>query len=130
MKKTYQSKYHILLDFPQPLLIQGGVLPDPTVQFEIFDRIVNIKSGYSVPFGLRGTVVGIQKGEKDSETMYDVIFDEEFPGGIIIRFVKCTEKYRVTGTYIIECKKKKPTYFACKVQLCIHDNFEEMIKTE
>jgi 5'-3' exoribonuclease 1 len=76
------------------MLIQGGVLPDPTVQFEMFDRIVNIKSGYSVPFGLRGTVVGIQKGEKDSETMYDVIFDEEFPGGIVIRFVKCTYKFQ------------------------------------
>ena len=51
----------------------------------MFDRIVNIRTGYAVPFGLRGTVIGIQKGEKDADTFYDVIFDEEFPGGIIIR---------------------------------------------
>ncbi|XP_061162690.1 5'-3' exoribonuclease 1-like [Saccostrea echinata] len=81
-KVKMQVKPYLLY---KPLVIQGGVLPDPTVHYEIFDRVVNIRTGYSVPFGLRGTVVGIQKGEKDSDTMYDVIFDEEFPGGIVIR---------------------------------------------
>ncbi|XP_062594329.1 5'-3' exoribonuclease 1-like [Saccostrea cucullata] len=81
-KVKMQVKPYLLY---KPLIIQGGVLPDPTVHYEMFDRVVNIRTGYSVPFGLRGTVVGIQKGEKDSDTMYDVIFDEEFPGGIVIR---------------------------------------------
>lgn len=69
----------------QPLIIQGGVVPDPTVQYEMFDRVVNVRTGYSVPFGLQGTVVGIQKGEKDADAIHDIIFDEEFPGGIVIR---------------------------------------------
>jgi 5'-3' exoribonuclease 1 len=59
--------------------------PDPGTQFEILDRIVVVKMGYSVPFGLRGTVVGIHPGEKPSDTMFDVIFDQEFVGGIQLR---------------------------------------------
>jgi 5'-3' exoribonuclease 1 len=51
----------------------------------MLDRIVVVKMGYSVPFGLRGTVVGIHPGEKPSDTMFDVIFDQEFVGGIQLR---------------------------------------------
>lgn len=81
-KVKMQVKPYLLY---KPLIIQGGVVPDPTVQYEMFDRVVNVRTGYSVPFGLRGTVVGIQKGEKDADAIYDIIFDEEFSGGIVIR---------------------------------------------
>lgn len=71
----------------QPLPNQGTLEPDPGTTFEILDRVVVVKMGYSVPFGRRGTVVGIHPGESPSDTLYDVIFDEEFVGGIALRFV-------------------------------------------
>lgn len=30
--------------------------------FELFDRVVNVRGGYTVPVGLRGTVVGVHYG--------------------------------------------------------------------
>lgn len=54
----------------------------------MYDRIVIVKIGYSVPFGLRGTIVGIHPGAVPQETIYDIIFDKEFAGGINLRFVQ------------------------------------------
>ena len=39
-----------------------GVVPDPDAEFQLFDRVVNIRDSFTVPLGLRGTVVGIQGG--------------------------------------------------------------------
>ena len=66
---------------------QGGQIPDQSVQFYLFDRVVNVRHGYSVPFGLRGTVVGLHKADQEADTMYDVVFDEAFQGGITLRLV-------------------------------------------
>lgn len=46
-----------------------------------------MKVGYSVPFGLRGTVIGIHQGDKQSDISCDVVFDEEFAGGFPLRSV-------------------------------------------
>ena len=66
---------------------QGGQIPDQSAQFYLFDRVVNVRHGYSVPFGLRGTVVGLHKADQEADTMYDVVFDEVFQGGITLRLV-------------------------------------------
>ena len=71
----------------QPIPNEGSLIPDPSATFSLFDRVVNVREGYTVPFGLRGTVVGIHKAEKDIDTMYEVVFDEIFPGGLKLRYV-------------------------------------------
>jgi len=46
----------------QPLDAQANSVPDPLTSYELFDRVVNVREGYSVPLGLRGTVIGICPG--------------------------------------------------------------------
>ncbi|KAK9879471.1 hypothetical protein WA026_006540 [Henosepilachna vigintioctopunctata] len=60
-------------------LIFGNILPDKSVQVRLFDRIVNVRSNHTVPYGLKGTVIGIHAGTLNS--MYDVVFDSKFEGG-------------------------------------------------
>ena len=47
----------------QPMEQQQGVVPDLDAEYQLFDRVVNIRDGFSVPLGLRGTLVGIQGGK-------------------------------------------------------------------
>ena len=56
---TMQVRPHLLF---KPNLSQGSSLPDPETIFHLFDRVVNVRDGFSVPLGLRGTVIGIQVG--------------------------------------------------------------------
>lgn len=61
----------------------GNLLPDPSVNVELFDRIISIRENHIVPFGLKGTIIGISRPSSDSsENMYDVLFDEKFEGGM------------------------------------------------
>ena len=41
----------------------GKLWPDPDTDFLLFDRVVNVDKGITVPLGLRGTVVGIYEGK-------------------------------------------------------------------
>ncbi|KAK6177144.1 hypothetical protein SNE40_015305 [Patella caerulea] len=86
-----QVKPHLLY---RPIISLGPIMPDPSARFELFDRIVISKQGYAVPFGLRGTVVGVHPAEKEMDVLYDVVFDEEFVGGIEVRCSK-NRGYRV-----------------------------------
>lgn len=47
----------------QPLEQQQGVVPDLDAEFRLFDRVVNVRESFTVPLGLRGTVIGIKGGE-------------------------------------------------------------------
>lgn len=49
--------------FWQPLEQQHGVVPDRDAEFRLFDRVVNVRESFSVPVGLRGTVIGIKGGK-------------------------------------------------------------------
>ena len=40
----------------------GQVPPDPDANFELFDRVVNVRTLGVAPYGLKGTIVGIHKG--------------------------------------------------------------------
>lgn len=49
-------------DYCQPLEQQNGVVPDRDAEYRLFDRVVNVRENFSVPVGLRGTVIGIKGG--------------------------------------------------------------------
>ncbi|KAH3800350.1 hypothetical protein DPMN_153983 [Dreissena polymorpha] len=68
------------------MITSGALIPDSSATYELFDRVVNTRQGFTVPFGLRGTVVGIYLAEVEVNIMYDVLFDEDFAGGIAIRY--------------------------------------------
>ncbi|WAR13810.1 XRN1-like protein, partial [Mya arenaria] len=76
-----QVKPHLLY---RPIVTSGSLIPDSSTEYQLFDRVVNTRQGFSVPFGLRGTIVGIYPAEVEVNTVYGVIFDEDFAGGISI----------------------------------------------
>ena len=70
----------------RPIHHLGYSLPDPKASYELFDRVVNIRSGISVPLGAKGTIIGKNiDTEKEVNTLYDILFDEEFVGGTKLR---------------------------------------------
>ncbi|KAG7525653.1 5-3 exoribonuclease 1 [Solea senegalensis] len=75
-------KPHLLF---RPLEQQQGVVPDPDAEYRLFDRVVNVRESFTVPLGLRGTVVGIKGADREAEVLYEVLFDDDFAGGLSIR---------------------------------------------
>ncbi|XP_028587031.2 5'-3' exoribonuclease 1 [Podarcis muralis] len=75
-------KPHLLF---RPLEQQHGIIPDRDADYRLFDRVVNVRECFSVPLGLRGTVIGIKGASRESDVLYEVLFDEEFHGGLTIR---------------------------------------------
>ena len=57
-------------------------MPDESTQFRMFDRVVNVRDGFCVPVGLRGTVIGLpsRKQAISRDAILDVLFDESFLG--------------------------------------------------
>ncbi|XP_076358060.1 5'-3' exoribonuclease pacman isoform X2 [Tachypleus tridentatus] len=84
----------------RPFYCHGWSVPDPNSNYMLFDRVVNVREGYAVPLGLRGTVIGIHEGDKTTNTMYDVVFDKSFPGGTEIR-CSATRRYRLQAAALI-----------------------------
>ncbi|XP_078266540.1 5'-3' exoribonuclease 1 isoform X2 [Rhinoraja longicauda] len=75
-------KPHLLY---RPLEQQHGIVPDKDAEYLLFDRVVNVREDFSVPVGLRGTIIGMKGAERESDEFYEILFDEEFPGGLTIR---------------------------------------------
>uniref|UniRef100_A0A8V5HES0 5'-3' exoribonuclease 1 n=1 Tax=Melopsittacus undulatus TaxID=13146 RepID=A0A8V5HES0_MELUD len=75
-------KPHLLY---RPLEQQNGVVPDRDAEYKLFDRVVNVRENFSVPVGLRGTIIGIQGASRETDVLFEVLFDEEFLGGLTIR---------------------------------------------
>ena len=85
----------------RPLHFLGYSKPDPNADFHLYDRVVNVRSGISVPLGLKGVVIGIHIDPVvEVNTVYDVLFDEEFPGGVALR---CSpgRGYKMSGANLI-----------------------------
>ncbi|XP_062494995.1 5'-3' exoribonuclease 1 isoform X8 [Pezoporus occidentalis] len=76
----YRSFHHC-----QPLEQQNGVVPDRNAEYKLFDRVVNVRENFSVPVGLRGTIIGIKGASRETDVLFEVLFDEEFLGGLTIR---------------------------------------------
>lgn len=64
----------------------GNLPPDPSVVTKVFDRIVNVRDGFTVPLGLKGTVIASQKSSAvdNDDEMYDIVFDSKFTGGMAL----------------------------------------------
>ncbi|XP_063298575.1 5'-3' exoribonuclease 1 isoform X1 [Pelobates fuscus] len=90
-------KPHLLF---RPLQQQHGVVPDRDAEFRLFDRVVNVRESFSVPLGLRGTVIGIKGAERDMDVLLEVLFDEEFLGGLTLRCSQ-TRGYRLPTSALI-----------------------------
>lgn len=70
----------------RPIHHMGYALPDSRARFELFDRVVNVRSGISVPLGAKGTIIGKHiDTNNEVNTLYDIVFDEEFVGGVKLR---------------------------------------------
>lgn len=70
----------------RPLHYMRYSLPDPSAMFNLYDRVVNVRTGISVPLGLKGVIIGKHIDPfVEVNTVYDILFDEEFPGGAPIR---------------------------------------------
>ncbi|CAL4091513.1 unnamed protein product, partial [Meganyctiphanes norvegica] len=50
-----QVRPHLLF---KPNQLQGSTPPDKSVNFMLFDRVINVREGFSVPLGARGTIIG------------------------------------------------------------------------
>jgi len=89
-----------------PNHLAGSSLIEPGTIFSLFDRVVNVRDGFSVPLGLKGTIIRIQKGSKVEDNLYDVLFDEAFTGGLSLR---CSNGrgYRVPGSALINISFKE-----------------------
>jgi hypothetical protein len=48
----------------------GQVPPDPEADFELFDRVVNVRTLGVAPYGLKGTIVGIHQGTWSNFSRY------------------------------------------------------------
>lgn len=81
----------------------GSALVDPATKFKLFDRVVNIREGFSVPLGLRGILMRIQKGSRSEDNLYDVVFDEAFTGGLTLN---CSpgRGYRLPGSALLNIR--------------------------
>ncbi|XP_072036606.1 5'-3' exoribonuclease 1-like [Amphiura filiformis] len=84
----------------RPLDHLGNLIPDPEADYQLFDRVVNVRDGYTVPLGMKGIVIGVQQNTNVLDSLYDVIFDEEFLGGLNLR---CTgsRAYRMPPTALM-----------------------------
>ncbi|KOC61668.1 5'-3' exoribonuclease 1 [Habropoda laboriosa] len=63
-----------------PILRLRNLSPDPKTQTFLLDRICCTNDNFTVPLGYKGTVIGVQKAENVSDTMYDILFDHSFIG--------------------------------------------------
>ncbi|GFT31283.1 5'-3' exoribonuclease 1 [Nephila pilipes] len=86
---TKDDVYHIKKGIPPaqlyiPYTCKGVYMPDTRTTFHLFDRVINICPTSSVPLGFKGTIVGIQNATKESDYIYEIVFDKEFSGGIAL----------------------------------------------
>ncbi|KRZ07649.1 5'-3' exoribonuclease 1 [Trichinella zimbabwensis] len=68
-----------------PLLCCGPIAADPETDFQLFDRVINVRPGYCVPYGMAGTVINLPGGESHPKGNLEVLFDRPFVGAMSIR---------------------------------------------
>ena len=90
----------LLLSTLQQYSLSSTMPPDPEADYKLFDRVVNVRMGYTVPYGLRGTVIGIIKAPDPRDIQIEVLFDEVFTSGLATRY-SCMKN----GTVIVASRK-------------------------
>lgn len=72
-------------------------MADESATYQLYDRVVNVKDDYSVPLGLKGVIIAINKlvSDKEDHSTYDILFDEPFLGGLSIHGCLANRGYRV-----------------------------------
>ncbi|XP_015791407.2 LOW QUALITY PROTEIN: 5'-3' exoribonuclease 1-like [Tetranychus urticae] len=96
----------------RPANIIGHSPPDPNATFNLFDRVVNVREGISVPLGARGVIIGKTKDKQDDDTyLCDIVFDESFIGGMSYN-CSAGRGYRLHPYNLINIsyRKKKGSY--------------------
>lgn len=103
-----QVKPHLLY---KPNLNSISVRPDAKATFELFDRVVIGRQGYSVPLGARGTVIGIeplidvnpvrQENINAVEYFYVILFDESIEYGSSIFGIAEKKVFKVRQSVLI-----------------------------
>ncbi|OUC39935.1 XRN 5'-3' exonuclease, partial [Trichinella nativa] len=68
-----------------PLLCCGPIAADPETDFQLFDRVINVRAGCCVPYGMAGTVINLPGGASHPKGNLEVLFDRPFVGGMSIR---------------------------------------------
>lgn len=86
-------------------------MPDASATFELFDRVVIAREGYSVPLGTRGTIISIQpvvdsnpvrqENIKAVEYFYDVLFDTPFDGAQSIHDIAEKRLFKVRQSVLL-----------------------------
>ncbi|KAB0798453.1 hypothetical protein PPYR_09446 [Photinus pyralis] len=94
-----QVKPHLL--YKHSLQV-GYLAPDPATTYELYDRVINVREGFTVPMGYKGTITAIHKpnGNDASEGTFDVVFDKPFAGGLSING-SSNRAYQMTKPSII-----------------------------
>lgn len=78
----------------------GALLPDPSAIYKMLDRVVNVREGYTVPLGLKGTIVGIHKVPNEEDS-YDIVFDKPFNGGLVLNGCSPGRGYKLSKLALI-----------------------------
>ncbi|XP_046395916.1 5'-3' exoribonuclease 1 [Ischnura elegans] len=85
----------------KPGFKMGYMQPDETASYYVYDRVVNVRECFTVPLGLRGTVVGIRRASRPESTLYDVVFDSTFEGGVSLAGCSKGKGYRLPGYALV-----------------------------
>ncbi|XP_030763279.1 LOW QUALITY PROTEIN: 5'-3' exoribonuclease 1-like [Sitophilus oryzae] len=98
-KITMQVKPSLLY---KPEIQSKTLAPDDKMTVEILDRIINTRKGFSVPFGLKGTVIAKTESltNNDMDVLYDVVFDKTFKDGMTLN-CSAERGYRLPKTAFI-----------------------------
>lgn len=105
---SLQVKPHLLY---KPNLNDINVLPDPAATFELFDRVVIVRDQYSVPLGMRGTIISVlprtdpnpirQENINVVDYIYEILFDKPFELGTSIPDVAEKRVFRVRKSVLM-----------------------------
>lgn len=95
----------------KPNLNDINVVPDPKATFELFDRVVIVRDQYSVPLGMRGTIISIlprsdpnpirQENINVVDFIYEILFDKPFELGVSIPGIAEKRTFKVRKSVLL-----------------------------
>lgn len=116
-----QVKPHLLY---KPNLNDINVVPDPSATFELFDRVVIIRDQYSVPLGMRGTIIGVlpktdanpirQENINVVDYIYEILFDKPFELGVSIPDVVDKRTFKVRKSVLMNITHGSGMFSNCE----------------